>query len=149
MTNGWISRQRHYCWAVVVWMGLNLFPFLSIHPRQFFFFFLVFFALCWFYAAGLHSYLKHFINPCKGNFLHKEFRVFHVFCIYLTVINWKSKTPPYAFFPHFAYWLKELVQTPDMGSLGGIVGIRGRAAGVHTDVLRLLCRQGLLEEAEQ
>lgn len=45
------------------------------------------------------SYLKHFINPCKGNFLRREFWVFYIFCIYLIVTDWKNKTPPYAFFP--------------------------------------------------
>lgn len=88
------------------------------------------------------SYLKHFINPCKGNFLRREFWVFYIFCIYLIVTNWKNKTPPYAFFPRFAYWLKWLVQTPDTGSLGWIMGICRRAAGVHIDVLRFLCRAG-------
>lgn len=46
------------------------------------------------------------------------------------------------FFPHSAYWLKELFQTPDTGGLGWIVGICGRAAGVHTGVLHLLFRAG-------
>lgn len=71
------------------------------------------------------SYLRHFINPCEGNFLCRKFRVFYVFCIHLIVTNRKTKHHLMLFSPRFGYCLKDLVRTPDTGGLGWIVGICG------------------------
>lgn len=119
LTDCWISRQRRCCWAVVGWIDLNPFPFLITHPRLFIFSFSLFLCLVGFMLlVCILSYLKHFINPCKGDFLHKEFQVFYVFFMYLIVTNWKNTTPPYVFFPSLCILAERTVPNPRHGRFG-------------------------------
>lgn len=131
MGSGKSSEELLDLRAVVIWTGMNLVSFSHYSPKTFFLF-PHFFALSWVYAAGLHFFMfKTIHNLHKGNFLCREFWAFYVFCMYFIVMNWTTKTPPCAVSPHFAHWLGELAQTPGMSSLGSVVGISARRAGVH------------------
>lgn len=80
-----------------------LFPFLIIHPTLLFVFFLVVLLGLFLFLVGfmlllcILSYWKHFINPCKGNFLPGEVQVFYISSICLVVTNWKNKATPCTF----------------------------------------------------